>query len=37
MAATVGMVYISASLFITSRRVKVYKDTVGKFGGFKAI
>ena len=35
-AATVGMVYISASLCITSRRVNVYKETVGRFGGFKA-
>ena len=31
-AATVGMVYISASRCITSRRVNVYKETVGSFG-----
>ena len=34
--ATVGTVYISASRCITSRRVNVYKETVGRFGGFKA-
>ena len=31
-AATVGMVYISASRYIISRRVNVYKETVGRFG-----
>ena len=36
-AETVGMVYISASRCITSRRVNAYKETVGRFGGFKAI
>ena len=31
-AATVGMVYISTSQYITSRRVIVYTETVGRFG-----